>query len=98
VKGDLEAGDRVSVRSASTEAQCGLRHSPDDEAVGVLLTSSGSGWASSLCAQTTAGELLDTDSGQRGDRLKLAIGLVVLAAVLGYSVLRLRRRTRELGA
>jgi hypothetical protein len=90
VKGEL--GGRVTVRSGRDEAQCGLRRSPPDEAVGVLLTRAGSGWASSLCAQTTAGELLAAESPQEGQRLKLAVGLAILAAVLAYSIWRLRRR------
>jgi hypothetical protein len=96
VKGELP-DEQVVVRSGRDPAQCGLRRSPADEAVGVLLTRAGGGWASSLCAQTTAGELLGHESPQRGQRLKLAIGLVVLALVLGFSAYRLRRRRSELG-
>jgi hypothetical protein len=96
VKGDV--GETVVVRSAPSEEQCGLRRSRGDEAVGVLLTRAGTGWVSSLCAQTTAGELLDAKFERRGNRIKLVIGVLVLAAVLGYSYLRLRRRRRELGA
>ena len=95
VKGDL--GEHVVVRSGRDTAQCGLRRSRPDEAVGVLLTRAGSGWASSLCAQTTAGELLAGDGdGQRGEWPKLLIGVGILALVLAYSVRRLRRRAREL--
>jgi hypothetical protein len=98
MKGEL--GERVVVRSAGGEAQCGLRRSPPKEEVGVLLTRrAGSGWASSLCAQTTAGELLSVDDEVPGQRLLLAIGVAILAAVLGYALLRLRRRRqRELRA
>jgi hypothetical protein len=98
MKGEL--GERVVVRSAGGEAQCGLRRSPPKEEVGVLLTRrAGSGWASSLCAQTTAGELLSVDDEVPGQRLRLAIGVAILAAVLGYALLRLRRRRqRELRA
>jgi hypothetical protein len=95
VKGDL--GRQVIVRSARDTAQCGLRRSSPDEAVGVLLTRAGGGWASSLCAQTTAGELLTAESPERGQALKLAIGVVVLLVVLAYALVRLRRRQRELG-
>ena len=95
VKGDL--GEQVVVRSGRDSAQCGLRRSKPDEAVGVLLTHADGGWASSLCAQTTAGELLTAESPERGQRIKLAIGVVVLLAVLAYALVRLRRRQRELG-
>jgi hypothetical protein len=90
LKGEL--GERVVVTSGRSEAQCGLRRSPADEEVGLLLTRAGSGWASSLCAQTTAGELLSVDDDVPGQRIRLAIGVLVLAAVLAYSFLRLRRR------
>ena len=97
IKGEL--GERVVVTSPGAEAQCGLRRSPRTEEVGLLLTRAGSGWSSSLCAQTTAGALLSVDDDPPGQRIRLAIGLVILLAVLGYSLLRLRRRRkRELGA
>ena len=93
VKGDV--GDRVVVRSGRDEAQCGLRRSPADEAVGVLLTRAGSGWSSSLCAQTTPGELLGAESPEQGQWQKLLVGVAVLGLVLAYSIRRLRRRRRE---
>ena len=96
VKGEF--GDRVLVLSGRDTAQCGLRRSAPDEAVGVLLTRADGGWASSLCAQTTAGELLEAETPERGARIKLAIGVAVLLAVLAYSLVRLRRRHREVGA
>ena len=97
IKGQL--GERVVVRSPGAEAQCGLTRPPRDELVGLLLTRAGSGWSSSLCAQTTAGELLSVDDDLPGQRIRLAVGVVILIVVLGYSLLRLRRRRqRELGA
>jgi hypothetical protein len=95
VKGELP-DERIVVRSGRDVAQCGLRRSSADDAVGVLLTRAGSAWASSLCAQTTAGELLGIESPQRGQPVRLVIGLAILALVLAYSVYRLRRRGREL--
>ncbi len=95
VKGELP-GDRIVVRAGRDPAQCGLRRSAADEAVGVLLTRAGDGWASSLCAQTTAGELLRAESPQRGARVKLVVGIGVLALVLAYSAHRLRRRRSTL--
>jgi hypothetical protein len=92
VKGDLP-GDRVVVRSARDSAQCGLRRSDADEAVGLLLTrAEGGGWASSLCAQTNAGELLRAESPQRGQWPKLLVGVAILGLVLAYALRRLRRR------
>ena len=97
IKGEL--GERVVVRSPGSAGQCGLTRPPRDEPVGLLLTRAGTGWASSLCAQTTAGELLSVDDDPPGQRIRLAVGIVILVAVLGYSLLRLRRRRqRELGA
>ena len=93
VKGDV--GSRVVVRSGRNEAQCGLRRSPADEAVGVLLTRAGSGWSSSLCAQTTSGELLSAESPEHGQWQKLLVGVGILGLVLAYSLRRLRRRRRE---
>jgi hypothetical protein len=95
VKGDL-AGEHVVVRSGRDSAQCGLRRTDADEAVGVLLTrAGGGGWASSLCAQTTAGELLRVESPQRGEWPKLLVGVAILGLVLAYAVRRLRRRGRD---
>jgi hypothetical protein len=97
IKGELR--ERVVVTSPGSAAQCGLTRPPKDELVGLLLTRAGSGWSSSLCAQTTAGELLSVDDDLPGQRIRLAVGVVILFAVLGYSLLRLRRRRqRELGA
>ena len=93
IKGDL--GERILVTSGRSEAQCGLRRSKADEEVGVLLTHAGSGWASSLCAQTTAPDLLSVDDEPPGQQIRLAIGVLILLAVLGYSLLRLRRRRTE---
>jgi hypothetical protein len=92
IKGEL--GERILVTSARSEAQCGLRRSQADEEVGVLLTRAGSGWASSLCAQTTAPDLLSVDDEPPGQGIRLAIGVVILLLVLAYSALRLRRRRR----
>jgi hypothetical protein len=93
VKGDL--GERVAVRSGRDTAQCGLRRTAADEAVGVLLTRASGGWASSLCAQTTPGELLGSETPERGQWPRLLVGVGILALVLAYSVRRLRRRGRE---
>jgi hypothetical protein len=92
VKGEL--GERVRVRSARDTAQCGLRRTGPGEAVGVLLSRAGTGWSSSLCAQTTAGELLSSDENLPGQGLKLLIGVLVLLATLAYSLRRLRRRSQ----
>jgi hypothetical protein len=98
VKGDLP-GDRVLVRSGADSAQCGLRRTDADEAVGVLLTrADGGGWASSLCAQTTAGELLRVESPQRGQWPKLLVGVAILGLVLVYALRRLRKRREDLYA
>jgi len=97
IKGELR--ERVVVTSPGSAAQCGLTRPPKDELVGLLLTRAGSGWSSSLCAQTTAGELLSVDDDLPGQRIRLAVGVVILIAVLGYSLIRLRRRRqREVGA
>ena len=91
VKGSLD--EALTVQSASTTAQCGLRRSRRDEAVGVLLMRAGEGrWASSLCAQTTAGELLSIGGEPPGQALKLLVGVIVLLGVLAYALHRLRRR------
>jgi hypothetical protein len=95
VKGDL--GEHVVVRSARDTVQCGLRRSERGEAVGVLLTRAGSGWSSSLCAQTTAGELLSDDEELPGQWIRLLIGVLVLLGVLAYSIRRLRRRRLDAG-
>ncbi len=90
IKGEL--GERVLVTSGRSEIQCGLRRSKADEEVGLLLTRAGAGWASSLCSQATAADLLSVDDDPPGQQIRLVIGVAILLAVLGYSILRLRRR------
>ena len=91
LKGTL-AGETVEVRSARDTAQCGLQRTDPGDAVGVLVTRADSGWAASLCTQVSASALLGTADEPRGQGLRLLVGVVILALVLGYSFLRLRRR------
>jgi hypothetical protein len=92
MKGTLP-GDTIEVRAARTTAQCGLQRTEPDDAVGVLVTRAGAGWASSLCTQVSASALLGTIDEPRGQWIRLAVGVVILGLVLAYAFLRLRRRT-----
>jgi hypothetical protein len=60
--------------------------------VGVLADLDGAQFVTDSCAITHPGPLLAEADAPRGGAIKLAIGAVFLAAALGYSLWRLRRR------
>ena len=68
-----------------------------DAPVGVLAsTGDGGNLITSSCSLVEPGSLLAATDEPRGMWIKIAIGLVILAAVLAYSWHRLRRRRRDL--
>lgn len=93
VKGEFDDNE-VVVRAARDEAQCGLRRTEPDLAVGVFLTGGDGEWSSSLCAQTDAAVLLAGADEPQGQGIKLLIGMGIAALVIAYSVRRLRRTRR----
>jgi hypothetical protein len=68
-----------------------------DVAVGVFATLDGATFRTGSCSLIDPGTLLATADEPRGGGIKVAIGLVILALVLAYSVRRLRRRNRSAG-
>jgi hypothetical protein len=89
VKGDI--GDDVVVRIPVRAANGGQRI-PQDVAAGILANRAGGTWFTTRCGITDPGAVLATVDEPKGNAIKLAIGILILAAVLGYSVLRLRRK------
>jgi len=89
VKGDI--GTSVEVRIPAL-AENGGQEIPEDVAAGVLMGNAGGTWVTTRCGITDPGALLSTFDEPRGQGIKLVIGLVILAAVLAYSIRRVRRR------
>jgi hypothetical protein len=63
-----------------------------DVAVGVLAELRGAAFTTTSCGIVDAGSLVSISQPERGTTIKVVIGVLILAAVLGYSLLRLRRR------
>jgi len=62
--------------------------------IGVLAELDGATFTTDSCGITHPGPLLAEADDPRGGPIKLAIGAVILAAALAYSIWRLRRRQR----
>jgi hypothetical protein len=91
VKGDL--GDRVDVRTLMG-TDCALEVSRG-QTIGLLLTRTPAGeWLGTLCGTVDPGELVAEGGEPRGGTIKVAIGIVILAAVLLFALYRLRRGSR----
>ena len=68
---------------------------PLDKAIGLLLTQSPEGaWLASACSVVNPGALVVEGGEPRGGVIKVAIGIVILALVLGWALLRLRKGKR----
>lgn len=94
VKGDV--GEKVEVRIPVLAANGGQKV-PEDVAAGVLASRTGSGWFTTTCGITDPGAVLATVDEPKGNAVKLAIGIVILAAVLAYSIRRVRRKQAASG-
>ena len=91
VKGDV---DDVLVISSPSRTDCDLLVSRN-EPVGLLLTRSPAGdWLGSACSIVDPGELVAAGGEPRGGVIKVVIGLVILALVLRWAFVRMRRGTR----
>ena len=90
-KGDL--GSFATVRAAKL-VDCNLRPLTADtkDAVGVLATRSSGGLVTSEQGLVDPGSLLGAADAPKGGGIKVAIGLVLAAIVVAYSVRRLRKR------
>lgn len=89
VKGDL--GRTVEVRIPERAANGGQRI-PEDVAAGILAGRVGGGYFTTRCGITDPGAVLAEVDQPKGNAIKLVIGMVILAAVLTFSVRRVRRR------
>ena len=91
IKGAL--GDRVTVRAArlvdidNQVVTAGL-----NVAIGVVATAANGRLVTSSCGLVDPGSLMGAADEPKGGAIKVVIGLVILGAVIAYSVRRLRRR------
>lgn len=90
VKGPV--GREVEVRSATRLVDAADKPILHDEALGVLANLSGAELVTESCLLTDPGALLSVSDEPRGNGIRVVIGLVILAAVLAYSIRRLRQR------
>lgn len=66
-------------------------------AVGVLARLEGATFTTTSCGLVEAGSLVSASEPERGTTIKIAIGLVIAALVVGYSLRRLRVRQAAAG-
>ena len=91
IKGDV--GGSLEVRTPSA-TDCDVEV-PMNEAIGLLLTKSPDGaWLASACSVVEPGPLVAEGGEPRGGVIKVGIGIVILALVLGWALLRLRKGKR----
>jgi hypothetical protein len=91
VEGDVE---RTLVVQSPSGTDCDV-DVPLNEAVGFLLGTSHDGaWLASACSIVDPGPLVAEGGEPRGGVIKVAIGIVILALVLGWALLRLRKGKR----
>jgi hypothetical protein len=67
-----------------------------DTSIGVFLTYEGAVPTTTSCALTDPGALLEVSDRPKGTAIKLGVGVVILAAVLVFSMVRLKRRQQQL--
>jgi hypothetical protein len=96
VKGPV--GREVEVRASTHLVDAADKPIVHDEALGVLANLSGAELVTESCLLTDPGALLSVSDEPRGNGIKIVIGLLILAAVLAYSVRRLRHRQARIAA
>ena len=84
-------------REVDVDAQTRLvdpRNNPllHDQALGVMGDLDGARIVTESCLLTDPGALLAASDEQKGNAIRLVIGILILAAVLTYSIWRLRKR------
>ncbi|MEI7760934.1 MAG: hypothetical protein WCJ67_09220 [Thermoleophilia bacterium] len=89
VKGDL--GRTVVVRIPVRRVNGG-QVVPRDVAAGILMSRAGGGWFATRCGITDPGIVLAEVDQQKGNPVRLLIGVLCLVAVLAYSIRRVKRR------
>ena len=65
-----------------------------DAPVGVLASLAGASFTTTSCGLIEPGSLVSASEPQRGQPIRLVIGLVFAALVVGFALVRLRRRQR----
>ena len=91
VKGDV--AKTIVIRSPSG-SDCDVEV-PLNEALGFLLTQAPDGaWLASACSLVEPGPLVVEGGEPRGGPIKVGIGIVILALVLGWALRRLRKGKR----
>lgn len=94
VKGDV--GATVDVR-IPVRPENGGQRIPLDVAAGILASPVDGTLFTTRCGVTDPGAVLATVDEPRGNAIKLLVGILILAAVLGYSVRRVRRKQAAAG-
>jgi hypothetical protein len=89
------AGTRVTVRAAKLVDIDNQVVAASDVAIGVLATHAAGRLVTSSCSLVDPGSLLGASDEPKGGLIKVAIGLVILGVVVGYSLRRLRRRQAQ---
>ena len=90
VKGPV--GREVDVDATSRLVDATNKPLVHDEALGVLANLDGARVVTEPCLLTDPGTLLSVSDEQKGNAIRLLIGILILAAVLAYSLRRLRKR------
>jgi hypothetical protein len=91
VKGDF--GQTLEVRTPSG-SDCDVEV-PMNKAIGLLLARAPDGaWLASACSVVAPGPLVAEGGKPRGAAIKVLVGIVILALVLLWALLRLRKGTR----
>lgn len=91
VKGDV--GREVQVRIPVREEHGG-QVLPTDVAAGILMNRVNGGWFTTRCGITDPGAVLAVVDRPQGNAVKLVIGMLILGAVLAFSIRRVKRRDR----
>ena len=78
---------RIPVRAAN-----GGQVMPPDVAAGILMNRADGDWFTTRCGITDPGAVLAEVDKPRGNAVKLLLGVLILGAVLGYSIRRVKRR------
>jgi hypothetical protein len=92
VKGPV--GREVDVDAATRLVDATDKPLVHDEALGVLASLDGARVVTESCLLTDPGALLSVSDEPKGNAVRLVIGILILAAVLAYSIRRLRLRGR----
>lgn len=93
VKGPV--GREIDVDSATRLVDATDKPLVHDEALGVMGDLDGARIVTESCLLADPGALLAASDEPKGNAIRLVIGILILAAVLAYSIRRLRRRGQD---